>query len=491
MVREEAMLSDELFGTISAAKSDKSEKRTKKVKAVDEESEGIGIVVDRDGSKGASKGDKKEAAAEKAAWNDDDDEDLVVDLKSTDRLRKLQKPNSEGEVLEKDSKVTGAELSSYLQERFQTQKLDWATVTEDDKDEGMALLRKTGTMVNKKGGKGKSNRTPLPSGRIDISRLIDANAAEPSKSAITTVKFHNDTSNGTLLMTGGNDRFLRFFRVDGDKNEKTLSVRFNDMPISCATFLGNSSQVVIGGRKPFFYSYDCESGKVTKVPGLMGRGLKSHENMIVSPEGSRIAFLGAGGYVHVACGKNKTWQCDVKMNTAARAATFEDENTLITSGLDADVYKWDLRMNGRCLSRFKHEDGTCTSSLRSIKAPNSSTSYLAVGSESGVMTLYDGNISAGTSPPKIHQTALNLTTKISNAVFHPSSQILAFSSGDVNDQLRFMHMPSYTIFENWPTEKTPLRKVQCLDFSPGGAYLAAGNDRGRVLLYKLKHFNEF
>jgi hypothetical protein len=34
-----------------------------------------------------------------------------------------------------------------------------------------------------------------------------------------------------------------------------------------------------------------------------------------------------------------------------------------------------------------------------------------------------------------------------------------------------------------------MRKVECMDFSPGGAYLAAGNNRGRVLLYKLNHFD--
>ena len=51
-------------------------------------------------------------------------------------------------------------------------------------------------------------------------------------------------------------------------------------------------------------------------------------------------------------------------------------------------------------------------------------------------------------------------------------------------------MPSCTVFSNWPTSKTPLSYVFSLDFSPSGGYLAVGNDKGKVLLYRLKHYSE-
>ncbi len=56
------------------------------------------------------------------------------------------------------------------------------------------------------------------------------------------------------------------------------------------------------------------------------------------------------------------------------------------------------------------------------------------------------------------------------------------------DQLKLVHLPSHSAFTNWPTDKTPFNRVQCLDFSPGGGYLAVGNNRGKVLLYQLNHF---
>jgi U3 small nucleolar RNA-associated protein 18 len=474
---EEAQLAESVFG---ASFDSAVSKQTKKIDNEDDEV-AVSLTLDRAGS-GSTSSRGKKARASAAAWDDDDDEELEVDLRKTDRLRKLQKADSEGKVDTSDSKVSGKELSTLLQERFQSQTLDWAVLREGESDKA-GMLQSTGTMLEKKGARARGD---LPSGRLDIQRLTDANAAEPSKNPITALQFHK---NGSVLLAAGTDRFLRFFQVDGDRNEHLLAVRFNDLPISAASFLGSSSEVVLSGRKPFFYTYDTESGRVTKVPGLMGKKIKSYEHMVVSPEGSRIAFLGQGGYVHIADGRTRAWQCDVKMNTAARAAVFSDEHSLISSGLDADIYKWDLRMTGRCVSRWKNADGTGVTSLSIGK--NLDSSYLAVGSESGVLTLYDGNIKPGMQAPSTLRVAMNLTTKVTTSSFHPGSQCMAYASPEQKDHLRVLHVASGTVFSNWPTADTPLHKVQSMAFSPGGGYFAVGNERGKVLLYRLNHFGQY
>lgn len=79
--------------------------------------------------------------------------------------------------------------------------------------------------------------------------------------------------------------------------------------------------------------------------------MKSLEHMACSPEGSLLAFRGASGYVHLCSGASKQWNMEVKMNTAVRSHCFLDELTLATSGVDADVYIWDLRKTGRCVAR--------------------------------------------------------------------------------------------------------------------------------------------
>jgi U3 small nucleolar RNA-associated protein 18 len=68
------------------------------------------------------------------------------------------------------------------------------------------------------------------------------------------------------------------------------------------------------------------------------------------------------------------------------------------------------------------------------------------------------------------------------------SQILAMASRMNKRALRLVHVPSRTIFANWPTPRTPLHYVHSLAFSPGGGFLAVGTAQGRALLYRLKHY---
>jgi hypothetical protein len=50
---------------------------------------------------------------------------------------------------------------------------------------------------------------------ISSSSHVLANAINTS-----AVRFH---ANGSLLLAGGEDKYLRFFRIDGETNEKQLS----------------------------------------------------------------------------------------------------------------------------------------------------------------------------------------------------------------------------------------------------------------------------
>ena len=67
--------------------------------------------------------------------------------------------------------------------------------------------------------------------------------------------------------------------------------------------------------------------------------------------------------------------------------------------------------------------------------------------------------------------------------------LVAAASSLKRNALRLLHVPSRTVFSNWPTSKTPLHYVHSLAFSPSSDMLAVGNARGRVLLYRLKHYS--
>jgi U3 small nucleolar RNA-associated protein 18 len=80
---------------------------------------------------------------------------------------------------------------------------------------------------------------------------------------------------------------------------------------------------------------------------------------------------------------------------------------------------------------------------------------------------------------------MNLTTSADALTFNGDGQMLAMSSRLKRDALRLVHLPSCTVFSNWPSSKTPLHYVWCTAFSPTGGYLAVGNARGKALLYRI------
>ena len=63
-----------------------------------------------------------------------------------------------------------------------------------------------------------------------------------------------------------------------------------------------------------------------------------------------------------------------------------------------------------------------------------------------------------------------------------------------------IHLPSMSVYSNWPTSKTPLRYVNSIDFNYNSGiqlfyscdraieYLAMGNDKGQVVLYSLAFY---
>lgn len=118
--------------------------------------------------------------------------------------------------------------------------------------------------------------------------------------------------------------------------------------------------------------------------------------------------------------------------------------------------------------RFPHDDGTCTSHLSAYTpygASNNTSQYsassaqsanykiaksfLAVGAESGVVSLFGADrdpvngaydfcagqeaarISGVRQAPKQIRSIMNLTTQITSTCFHPSGQIAAIASNQV------------------------------------------------------------
>ncbi|KAJ2678783.1 U3 snoRNP protein, partial [Coemansia spiralis] len=183
------------------------------------------------------------------------------------------------------------------------------------------------------------------------------------------------------------------------------------------------------------------------------------------------------------------------MNGVVRDISFTaDGNYLWSTGLDNEVYQWDLRQN-RCLSRW-HDSTAFRPTCLGLSQDGS---YYASGDNSGVVNIYDTNsVIAGQAASdssmfnvKPFKSVNNLTTSIRGVKFNHSSEILGIFSRHKADQLKLVHLPTGSVFANWPSMSSHLGNVQCIDFSPQSGFMAVGNDSGKALLYRLPHYQGY
>ncbi|RQM13537.1 hypothetical protein DD237_006569 [Peronospora effusa] len=420
---------------------------------------------------------KKDSRKLEAAWVDEDDEEVEVNLEEQPQLRKFRKTETE-------TVINGKELKCRLQTFYQSAHgaVSWADPRkflgqpqvadscDSDNEEEAELIRSTGKML-------ESSGELLPQGELEVVRMKDANQHAPSNAVVQSVQFH---PNGQLILTAGLDKTLRLFQVDGSNNAKAESVFVQDLPMLDAKFTMGGQRAVMTGPRQYFFSYDIEAGKITKIPGLYGRKEKKRNTFVVSNDGEMIVFMGSNGYLDVVSAKSYQSIGTLKMNGSVTSAVFcENGRYLLSTGSDGQVYKWDMRTR-RCI--FVHDD---EGSLGNY-ALAASDKYYAAGSKSGVVNIYDN---AGlTAKPKPRKALMNLTTQVDHLMFNANAEILAMASTDTKNSLKLVHMPSLTVFANWPTAHTPLHYVTAMDFSPNSGYFAVGNARGRVLLYRLTHY---
>ncbi|KAI3506830.1 hypothetical protein L1887_21395 [Cichorium endivia] len=414
----------------------------------------------------------------KPVWVDEEEEKANINISKVNRLRKIRK--------EEDEKlISGSEYVSRLRAqhvklnpstewaRFDSCERNYSSDSDQENGDFDGLLQTTKDLV-------VSGSAKLLAGLLEYSRLVDANAQDPSSGPINSVQFHR---NGQLLLTGGLDKKLRFFQIDGKRNTKIQTIFVDDCPIRKAAFTPDGSQVILSGRRKFFYGFDLVKAKMDKIGPLVGREEKSLETFEISPDSKTIAFIGNEGYILLVSSKTKELIGTLKMNGTARALSFANHGQeLLSTGGDGQIYHFDLRTM-TCF--HKGVDEGCLTGTAIDMSPNGN--MFAAGSDSGIVNVYNREEFLGGNR-KPMKTIENLTTKVDFMKFNSDAQILAICSSMKKNSMKLVHVPSFTVFSNWPPSNRALQYPRCLDFSPGGGMMAMGNAAGHVLLYKLNHY---
>lgn len=392
------------------------------------------------------------------AWEDKDDQEIKIDLSLSARTKKLGKET-----------VSGAEFTDRLREKYKSiYNAQWGEENKEKTQLGKLFLTSKSIL---------SDKTPaLMSGLLDVEELKHANLGNYSKSVISDSEFQ-----GNRLLIAGKDKRIRLFEVPAEDEENLkASVHFKDLPVVSSKFCGE--KIYVSGEKPFFYVYDQVKEDVQRVPFVQGYNKQPLGQMKISPDQKFAFFLGKNGKLMQVSTQSQKLICDFKMNSDSNGLCFIDEYTVACGGDEGDIYFWDLKMRS-CIQRFSDE-GTVK-----ITCLESKDNFLAVGSNSGVVNLYDMNKpDFRESEPKPIKSVMNLTTDVTGVSFNYNCEVLAMYSKWKRDAVKLLHVPSLTVFSNWPSFKDRIKYPMTCCFNSTSELFSIGNDEGISLLYKLNHY---
>ncbi|XP_031833084.1 U3 small nucleolar RNA-associated protein 18 homolog wicked [Nomia melanderi] len=406
----------------------------------------------------------------KIAWIDEEDEQY-----SARTAAQLQNRRLPARILEKSYKDILHTKHSHL---VGTPK--WATLKnlEEDKDDLDTEILKHSCHLEKPKVKN------LPKSVIDIKALNLINKETHFEGPIiSSVEFHPSS---TVALVAGTSGTLSLFQVDGIENNKLHSMQYKKFPINVAKFLRDGTEVLIGSKYyPYCHSYNLMSGKTRKIP--LPHGVTNMPNCEVSPDGKLLAFCGRLGEIYLLTSSSKELIGTLKMNARCRAVCFTpDSKSLITHGDGSEMYVWDV--NSRSCIHRAIDDG-CLSCASIAVSP--SGQFLATGSKEGVVNLYDTKTVLQSKDPVPLKIFLNLVTSVTSLKFNSYSEILAMASDKKNNAFKMAHLPSFTVFSNFPTLQTNLTMPEAINFSPGSGYLGISNRSGSAFLYRLKHYGNY
>lgn len=358
---------------------------------------------------------------------------------------------------------------------------------------------------------------------IAIERMKDIGPTQPS--SINCLSIHPTLP---LILSSGTSSTLYLHHLmprptpPDPQNPLITSLHLKHTPLSTTVFsasLDSNSvsgpQIYLSSRRRYFHVWDLPTGEIRKITRVYGQQdtQKSMETLKPSPCGRYVALLGStrkgGGVINVLDAKTLQWMAQVRVESRKGLADFAwwgDGRGLCIVGRGGEVSEWSVEKS-RIIARWDDEGAVGTTTIilggRVQNADQRSTPlalgpdrWVAIGSTSGIVNVYDRSAWSDSPPakPKPTKALDHLTTPISNLVFSPCGQLLVMSSRWKRDALRLVHLPSCTVYRNWPTSKTPLGRISAValgeyesgvDNAEKSLVLCVGNEAGTLRAWEI------
>lgn len=286
-------------------------------------------------------------------------------------------------------------------------------------------------------------------------------------------------------------------------NPVLTTLHLSSTPLTTSLFhppAGN--KIFFSGRRRYFHTWDLDTGKVEKVSRVIGHGevQRSMERFKLSPCGRWIGFVGSGrkggGTINVLDAYSCQWIAEVRVEGKGGVADFDwwgNGDGLMVAGKGGEVVEWDRRER-RAVARWIDEGAVGTTVVALGHRGGGSKAlgndrWVAIGSSSGIVNIYDRrkwsaeSVPARPSPVRAFD---QLTTPTSHLEFSQDGQLLCMASRWKRDALRLIHLPSCTVYRNWPTGSTPLGRITAVAWSPTTEMLAVANEQGKIRLWEIR-----
>ncbi|KAI1109252.1 U3 small nucleolar RNA-associated protein [Nemania sp. NC0429] len=464
------------------------------------------------------------------AWEDSDDERLTVSLASVTQLRKLR-------TSEADDIVTGTEYTLRLRQQFLrlNPHPEWARhaeeppkkrrrrssaasgSSEDASDEADEegnnddfntdalpldrLLRDASTMNGSAAAKTKRLRPEV----IDIQRSRDIPDAHKD---VTSLAFHPEYP---VLLSSSTSSLLFLHHIaptaHPTPNPLIMSTKVRQVPVRRAQFSPDGKKIFMAGRRRYIHSWDIESGAVQKTNKIHGHQeeQRTWERFRLSPCGRYVGMIGTtrkgGGVINILNVNTMQWIAAARLDSRGGIIDFcwwRTGDGLTILGKGGQVGEYSMAAT-RFLAVWNDEgsNGGSAIALGGAQGPEllGGDRWVAVGSNSGVVNIYDRHTLILPSEedelklkprPEPTRALMNLITPVSILAFSPDGQLLAMASRYKRDALKLVHLPSCTVYRNWPTEQTPLGRIEALAFGTRSDMIAVGNDVGKTRIWEIR-----
>lgn len=477
----------------------------------------------------------EEETGPRPAWYDSDDERLTVSLAGVRQLRKLRET-------EADDLVSGAEYTRRLRQQYLrlNPRPAWARgatkdrkarrrrssasepgsdssasgsdASEEDDDVSALPLEKflrDASALNGDGSRRKKRK--LRPEVIDIQRTRDIPDAH--KGPVASMSFHPVHP---VLLSSSTASILYLHHISPGAhptpNPQLASVQVKSVPVRRSAFLSPAGdEVFFAGRRRFFHSWNLATGLVKKVTKIQGHQeeQRTMERFRLAPDGRHMALVATsrkgGGMLNIVSVGSMQWVAQARLDGRGGIADFgwwANGEGITILGRDGQVAEWSLATK-RTVGLWRDEGsiGGTVMALGGKGGPEGlgGDRWVAMGSNSGVVNVYDrndlvakvhddGSVEVKAQPEPARRCE-QLTTPITTTTFSPDGQLLAFGSQHKKDALKLVHLPSCTVYRNWPTQDTPLGRITAVALGrgrEGDLVLAVGNDVGKVRLWEIR-----